>query len=197
MQQYILKYIRNYSLCCNIRWNPDVAFDSKTWLGLVSMYPALILECKTIGKKPKPNPKVILCEQSEALHAFAQQWVQFSTVVILEVVFMGGRVPCLFSSSEVCASYLTFPNVFLGALGRQTITYKWNKIAPCMLLRISVTTHTWELKVELNGVSDFCLQTARRSEFHPFFSCYGSTDWSYWRRHTISSEVVNNLRSVK
>lgn len=34
-----------------------VALDRKRLLGIVSKYPALILECRTIGKKPKNNNK--------------------------------------------------------------------------------------------------------------------------------------------
>lgn len=149
---------------------PHVTFDSKTWLGLVSMHPALILECKTTETKQNPKPttaKWFWEKKARLWHVFAQQWVQFSTVVTLKVDFMGGRVACLFSPSEVCASYLTFTKVFLGDLGRQAITYKWNKIASCMLLKISVTSPTWELKVDLNAGGDFCLQTAWRSEFRP------------------------------
>lgn len=151
---------------------------------------------------------------------FAQQWVQFSTVVTLKVDFMGGRVACLFSSSEVCASYLTFTKVFLGALGRQAIMYKWNKIASCMLLKISVTTPTWELKVDLNAGGDFGLQSAWRSEFHlswkqrispimsepleiqhlecrNFFPVVPLQMGLTGEGTPLSSEAVNNLPSVK
>lgn len=41
-------------------------FDTKTSMGLVFMYPTVILECKTIEKQTN-NPKVILSAESEAL----------------------------------------------------------------------------------------------------------------------------------